>query len=64
MSPKLSTCAEVIHKAKLLIVNELGAEKSYPHPLTLSGIFRIFKGEEGGLSAALIGSPDSGLKIL
>jgi hypothetical protein len=31
--------------------------KSYPHPLTFSRIFRIFKGEEGGLSAALTGEP-------
>jgi hypothetical protein len=38
-------------------------EKSYPHPLFLSRIFRIFKGEEGGLSVAHSGSPESLLKI-
>jgi len=29
--------------------------KSYPHLLFLSRIFRIFKGEEGGLNVALTG---------
>jgi hypothetical protein len=41
-----------------------GAKKVIHTPLTFSGIFRIFKGEEGGLSVPLNGSPESVLKIV